>query len=133
MSTKILFFLFSTIILFQFINSQYCASRTFRCNDGNRRCCKGLNCKSTLVNGNRSEFQCYKGDCIKKGNPCNGNGCCYGTKCEEVKDFNGKKSSKCVACSPTGTPCSMSSSFDDTICCSGICGPILGSESTKCY
>ncbi|KAL7070292.1 hypothetical protein ACQ4LE_010211 [Meloidogyne hapla] len=87
-SFKIGIFVFSIILLFQFINSQ-CLKRNdyFDCNNSpNRKCCSGLNCRRR-IEGYRGSYKCALGNCNKENKRCGGkdgkgDGCCYGFKCD---------------------------------------------------
>ncbi|KAL7070528.1 hypothetical protein ACQ4LE_010563 [Meloidogyne hapla] len=103
-STKILFLIFSTFILFQLIK---CTGITEKCDNGNNKCYKPLNCKRTLIEGNY-QFVCSKEKCNGNiGGKCDPKGgYCYPFDCEG----NGK------FCKTGGASCSNGGE-----CCSKRC------------
>ncbi|KAL7070165.1 hypothetical protein ACQ4LE_010327 [Meloidogyne hapla] len=108
--TKILFLVFSTIILFQTIILQKC--------DDKNKCKNKLQCTQ---NGFDYTFQCTK-KCIGKNVPCDylTGGCCYPFRC------GGIGTRKCQSCLPRDDACS-----NDEDCCSRNCELYLENSKNK--
>uniref|UniRef100_A0A915PAK8 Uncharacterized protein n=1 Tax=Meloidogyne floridensis TaxID=298350 RepID=A0A915PAK8_9BILA len=115
----LIIFIYFIFVLFQFSASQQCSNQYEKCNDSDKKCCTGLNCKNTEINKSFAIFayKCFKAGCVQKGNRCDDNGrmCCYGLKCVY---------SICKECLVDGSKCNASYK-----CCTGMCN----SETRTCY
>ncbi|CAK5078129.1 unnamed protein product [Meloidogyne enterolobii] len=116
----LIIFIYLIFVLFQFNScQQQCSKREEKCNDSDKKCCSGLNCKNKRIKNGIFVYKCSYGACVNLDNPCddNGRGCCYGLKCDPL-------SSKCKKCLVNGSKSDWAAD-----CCSGERDGTTG----KCY
>jgi len=54
--------------IFVFHTSQQCSKRKENCNDSDKKCCPGLNCKNLKIRDAIFAYKCFKAGCVHEGN-----------------------------------------------------------------
>ncbi|KAL7070440.1 hypothetical protein ACQ4LE_010473 [Meloidogyne hapla] len=111
-----LLYVFSTLLLFKFINAEKCLKQyAIGCDDTTFTCCKGLQCQRTYANNDKKhprwqclESQCNNDKCDKKEDKC-----CYGSLCVD---------GKCEECAQDGEYCHKYK------CCNSECKMVVSKD-----
>jgi len=106
----VLFLFLNLFELFEPINCQCRGKNIYNCNNKDKICCPGLNCKTSVL-GNS---WCRPYNCVKKGDQCDISikwmDCCYGSYCSS-------NTKKCETCLKEGDFCGYDNPFK---CCDGL-------------
>jgi len=104
----VLFLFLNLFELFKPINCDCLSKNERNCNNFNKICCPGLNCKTSVL----GTSWCRPYNCVNQGGQCDTSkewlNCCYGSFCSQL-------TKKCE-CLKEGEPCGYFKCCDDLTC-----------------